>query len=43
MTTEEKAVIKEFDGSEAEYNKVIQNQKYYLFDGNSVLMLESGI
>ena len=43
MTTEEKAVIKEFDGSEAEYNKVIQNQKYYLFDGKSVLMLESGI
>ena len=43
MTVEEKVVVKEFDGSESEYNKVIQNQQYYLFDGNSVLMLESDL
>lgn len=41
MTTEEKTVINEFDGNEAEYNKTMQNRKYYLFDSNSVLMLEN--
>lgn len=41
MTTEEKTVVNEFDGSEAEYDKTMQNPKYYLFDSNSVLMLEN--
>ena len=41
MTTEEKTVVNEFDGNETEYNKTMQNRKYYLFDSNSVLMLEN--
>ena len=36
-----KTVVNEFDGNEAEYNKTMQNRKYYLFDSNSVLMLEN--
>lgn len=39
MTTEEKAVVNEFEG-EKEYNKVISNKKYYLFDGNNLHLLE---
>ncbi len=39
MTTEEKAVVNEFEG-EKEYNKVISNSKYYLFDENSLNLLE---
>lgn len=39
MTTEEKAVINEFEG-EKEYNKVISNKEYYLFDGNNLNLLE---
>ena len=39
MTTEEKAVVNEFEG-EAEYNKVMSNSKYYLFDANNLTMLE---
>ena len=39
MTTEEKAVVNEFEG-EKEYNKVMSNRKYYLFDGNNLNMLE---
>ena len=39
MTTEEKDVVTEFEG-EKEYNKVIQNKEYYLFDGNSLNLLE---
>ena len=39
MTTEEKAVINEFEGEE-EYNKVISNKSYYLFDGNNLNLLE---
>ena len=39
MTTEEKAVINEFEG-EKEYDKVISNKEYYLFDGNSLDLLE---
>lgn len=31
---------REFE-NEAEYNKTMQNRKYYLFDSNSVLMLEN--
>ena len=41
MTTEEKTVVNEFDGNETEYNKTMRNRKYYLFDSNSVLMLEN--
>jgi len=39
MTTEEKAVINEFEG-EKEYNKVILNKSYYLFDKNNLNLLE---
>lgn len=39
MTEEEKAVINEFEG-EKEYNKVILNKGYYLFDGNNLNLLE---
>lgn len=39
MTTEEKAVVNEFEG-EKEYNKVISNKEYYLFDGNNFNLLE---
>ena len=39
MTTEEKAVVNEFEG-EKEYNKVISNKEYYLFDGNNLNLLE---
>ena len=39
MTAEEKAVVNEFEG-EQEYNKVISNKEYYLFDGNNLNLLE---
>lgn len=39
MTAEEKAVVNEFEG-EKEYNKVMANTKYYLFDGNNINLLE---
>lgn len=39
MTVEEKAVINEFEG-EKEYNKVVSNKEYYLFDGNNLNLLE---
>lgn len=39
MTAEEKAVVNEFEG-EKEYNKVMSNRKYYLFDGNNLNLLE---
>ena len=39
MTTEEKAVVNEFEG-EKEYNKVFSNKEYYLFDGNNLNLLE---
>ena len=39
MTAEEKAVVNEFEG-EKEYNKVISNKEYYLFDGNNLNLLE---
>ena len=39
MTTEEKTVVNEFEG-EKEYNKVMSNRKYYLFDGNNLNLLE---
>lgn len=39
MAAEEKAVVNEFEG-EKEYNKVITNKEYYLFDGNNLNLLE---
>ena len=39
MSAEEKAVVNDFEG-EKEYNKVISNKKYYLFDGNNLSLLE---
>ncbi|RFZ78260.1 DUF4942 domain-containing protein [Lacrimispora amygdalina] len=39
MTPEEKSVVNEFEG-EKEYNKVMSDTKYYLFDGNSMNLLE---
>lgn len=39
MTAEEKAVVDDFEG-EKEYNKVISNAEYYLFDGNNLNLLE---
>ncbi len=39
MTVEEKKVINEFEG-EKEYNKVVSNSEYYLFDGNNLNLLE---
>lgn len=39
MTAEEKAVVNEFEG-EKEYNKVVSNKAYYLFDGNNLNLLE---
>lgn len=42
MTAEEKAVVNEFEG-EKEYNKVISNKEYYLFDENNLNLLEDKI
>lgn len=39
MTVEEKAIVNEFEG-EKEYNKVISNKEYYLFDGSNLNLLE---
>lgn len=39
MTQEEKQVVNEFEG-EKEYNKVMTNTKYYLFDSNNMNLLE---
>lgn len=38
MTTEEKAVVNDFEG-ENEYKKVIHNSNYYLFNGNNLNLL----
>lgn len=40
MTVEEKAVVNDFEG-ETEYNKVMNNTKYYLFDENNLNLLET--
>lgn len=40
MTQEEKAVVNDFEG-EQEYNKVMLNKDYYLFDGNNLNLLEN--
>lgn len=39
MTTEEKTVIDAFEG-EKEYNKIVANREYYLFDSNKLNLLE---
>lgn len=39
MTTEEKAVVNEFEG-EKEYKKIMSNRNYYLFDRNNLNLLE---
>ena len=39
MTAEEKAIVNEFEG-EKEYNKVISNKEYYLFNGSNLNLLE---
>lgn len=39
MTSEEKAVVNEFEG-EKEYKRVLSNKGYYLFDGNNLNLLE---
>lgn len=39
MSQEEKQVVNEFEG-EKDYNKVMNNTKYYLFDANNINLLE---
>lgn len=39
MTMEERAVINEFEG-EKEYNRIVANSSYYLFDENNLNLLE---
>ena len=39
MKAEEKQVVNDFEG-EKEYNKVMSNRKYYLFDANNLNLLE---
>lgn len=39
MTPEEQAVVNEFDGGEAEYNKMLLRRDYYIFSGENVLQL----
>jgi len=40
MTAEEKEVVKEFSGSEEEYNKIYNKQGYYIVNSNSLLTIE---
>ena len=42
MTQEEKAVVNEFEG-EKEYQKVMNNKGYYLFDGKILNLIEEKI
>lgn len=42
LTDEEKAVIDSFDGGEENYNKVYENQNYYLIESSDLLMLSEG-
>ena len=42
MTQEEKTVVDNFQGEE-EYEKVIANKDYYMFDSSSVLMLAGNL
>jgi hypothetical protein len=39
MSQEEKQVVNEFEG-EKEYNKVMSNTKYYIYDSNNINLLE---
>ena len=42
MTKEEQAVVDDLQG-EKEYEKVMANKDYYMFDSSSVLMLEGNL
>lgn len=39
MTDKEKEIVKEFSGSEAEYNKIYEKQDFYLVESKSLLMI----
>lgn len=39
MTEKEKEIVKEFSGSEAEYNKIYERQSFYLVESNDLLMI----
>lgn len=41
MTPEERAVVKEFDGCEANYNQILNNNKYYLVSRKNLLEMKS--
>lgn len=41
MTPEEKAVVKSFDGCEANYNKILDNNNYYLVSRKNLLEMKS--
>ena len=41
MTTEEKSVVKEFSGSEAEYNKIYKKQDFYIVNTSNLLLIEN--
>lgn len=41
MTQEEKAVVKDFDGCEANYNKILDNNNYYLVSRKNLLEMKS--
>lgn len=38
MNQKEKDIVKEFSGSEDNYNKILENQKYYLIDSEKLLL-----
>lgn len=40
MNTQEKELVKEFSGSEEEYNKIFNAQDYYILDNKKLLMIE---
>ena len=41
MTNEEKEIVKEFSGSETEYNKIYNKQDFYIVNTNKLLMIEN--
>lgn len=41
MTAEEKNIVKEFSGSESEYNKIYNKQDFYIVNTNNLLMIEN--
>ncbi len=42
LSEEEKTVVDSFDGGEEDYNKVYENQNYYLIESRNLLMLSEG-